>query len=368
MKKLVLSLILGIMIFPASAQREHYHFLIGTYTDGTSSEGIYAYEVDMDKDFIREMSVAKNVINPSYLALSEDEAFLYSVNENGNNSTVGAFRFYKETGEIIPLNEVTNYGADPCYLSVTDKHVITADYSSGTISVYGRNPDGSLTDTLQFIRHIGKSTNPERQEGAHVHQTVLLKNNRYLLATDLGTDNIQLYKYKENESHHILVAKDSIKMKKGSGPRHLVLNNAEDKAYVLHELDGTVTVLSLDEKGKMKIIQETSVVTQDDVKSGAAEIYLSPDEKFLYATNRGTANDITCFSVGQDDKLTFVQQIPTGGEGPCHFNITPDGKYIFIGNQQSHIITIFERNEETGMLTDTGKTIEIGAPVCLIFF
>jgi len=100
----------------------------------------------------------------------------------------------------------------------------------------------------------------------------------------------------------------------------------------------------------------------------AADIHLSPDGKFLYATNRGTASNITCFSVAKDGKLTLVQQISTGGVGPRNFNLTPDGKYVFVANQNSDNIVVFQRDNKTGKLKNTGKMMEVGAPVCLVFY
>jgi len=135
----------------------------------------------------------------------------------------------------------------------------------------------------------------------------------------------------------------------------------------VQELDGTVSVLSF-ENGKLSLVQEKTVVADPNQKAWAADIHLSPDGKFLYATNRAPANSITCFKVLPDGKLENYFMVSTRGDGPRNFAITPDGKYLLIAHQFSDNIVIFKRDNKTGILTDTGERIEVGAPVCLLFY
>jgi len=165
----------------------------------------------------------------------------------------------------------------------------------------------------------------------------------------------------------VLVPFDTLTVKPGSGPRHSVFTKDGKKLYLLHEIDGSLSVIEM-KNGKLSMIQEASIIKDLKVVIRAADIHLSPDEKFLYATNRGTANDISCFKVLEDGKLVFQQIISTGGSSPRNFAITPDGQYVFIANQDTDTITIFKRNVQTGFLTNTGKHIEVGAPVCLLFY
>lgn len=120
--------------------------------------------------------------------------------------------------------------------------------------------------------------------------------------------------------------------------------------------------------GALSLLQETTLVIKEGVKIGAADIHLSSDQRFLYATNRGTANDISCFSISDKGLLTFEQQIATGGDGPRNFALTPDGEFVFVAHQYSDNIVILKRDASTGFLSDTGKRINTGAPVCLIFY
>ena len=304
--------------------------------------------------------------NPSFLALTADNKFLYSVNQNETLSSVSAFQFDNKTSKLAFLNKVNAKGEGPCFISVTDNNVFTANYNSGSISVFGRKPDGTLTQALQVIQHVGKSINVERQNEPHVHQVILTPDKKYLLANDLGTDKVTVYQYKPNAAN-ILTAYDTLSIKPGSGPRHSAFSKDGKVLYLLQEIDGTVSVLGM-KNGKLSLLQETSVIKNSKVVIRAADIHLSPDGRYLYATNRGSANDISCFSVAKDGKLTFLQQISTEGEGPRNFAITLDGQYIFIAHEQTNDIVIFKRDMLTGLLSHTGKKIEVGSPVCLLFY
>ena len=367
MRKTILFFLTTIMILSCWARKSNYRLLIGTYTNTGKSQGIYSYDIDMKTGLFSQKSVATGVSNPSFLALTPDLKFVYAVSESDEGSAAKAFSFDEKSGKLTFINSALTKSGGPCYISSTEKHVFTANYGGGSISVFGRKADGSLTDPLQVIQHVGKSINTERQNKPYVHQVIISPNNKYIVANDLGTDKVTVYKYNPYAKTEILVPADTLTVKLGSGPRHATFSKDGQKLYLVHEIDGTVSVLQM-ENGKLKLIQETSVIRNKDVVIKSADIHLSPDEHYLYATNRGTANDITCFSVEKDGKLTFKQQIPTGGEGPRNFAITPDGQYLFVGHQQTNNIVIFKRDIKTGWLTNTGKQIQVGAPVCLLFY
>lgn len=367
MKKILISFLLAVLILPLSAQNSNYRLLIGTYTDTGKSQGIYSYEVDMKAGVFTQKSVTTGVSNPSFLTITPDKKFIYSVSESPGGSATNAFSFDEQNARLTLINQSLTKSAGPCYISATAGHVFTANYGGGSLSVFGRKADGSLTDVLQVIQHTGKSINAERQNKPHVHQVILSPDTKYLLANDLGTDKVTVYQYNSTRKSVILVPFDTFTVKLGSGPRHAVFSKDGSKLYLIQEIDGTVSVLGF-KNGKLKLIQETTVARKPKIVNRAADIHLSPDEKFLYATNRGTANDITCFSVTINGKLEFRQQVSTGGDGPRNFAITPDGKYIFVAHQFTDNITIFSRDAKTGFLTKTNKEIKVGAPVCLVFY
>jgi len=156
-------------------------------------------------------------------------------------------------------------------------------------------------------------------------------------------------------------------VKLGSGPRHAAFSSNGKRLYLVQEIDGTVSVIDM-KNGKLKLIQEATVIRSNGVVARAADIHLSPDEKFLYVTNRGIANDISSFSVGKNGMLSFVEQVSTKGDGPRNFAISPDGLFVFVAHQFTDNISIFKRDIHTGKLTDSGQQIKVGAPVCLLFY
>jgi len=367
MKKLLLILFISVFIIPVQAQKPQYRLLVGTYTSTDKSQGIYSYDINMQTGFIAQSSITKGISNPSFLAIAPDKKSVYAVSESSDASAAIAFKFDEKTPKLTLLNMSLTQSDGPCYISATDRHVFTANYGGGSISVFGRKTDGSLTDALQIIQHVGKSVDAERQNEPHVHQVIVSPDKKYVVVNDLGTDKVTVYQYNPQAAANILFPIDTLSVKPGSGPRHATFTKDGKKLYLLHEIDGTLSVLAFN-NGKLSLIKETTVARKTGIVNGAADIHLSPDERFLYATNRGTANDITCFSVNKNGTLTFKQQIQTGGAGPRNFAITPDGRYVFVGHQLTNNIVIFERNIKTGMLTDTEKRIEVGAPVCLLFY
>jgi 6-phosphogluconolactonase len=266
------------------------------------------------------------------------------------------------------INDRQTPDIDPCYVTVNDDYIVTASYSSGSIAVYERDSVGGVGDVVETVYHSGSSVNKSRQASPHVHQTVFTSDEKFLLACDLGTDKVTAYRYSPGDEYNILSEVCAVAMKSGSGPRHLVVNRAENRVYVLRELDAALTVLSLDTGGQMAVIQELSFAT-DSTDNGAAAIRFSPDERFVYVSNRGNANTITCLAVdAADGRLAIVEQIPSGGGCPRDFAITPDGRYIFVAHQYTNNIVIFARDRESGKLSPTGKEWAVSAPVCVVVY
>lgn len=366
MKRFLLVPVL-MLALTSCAQKNNYNLLIGTYTNGGKSEGIYVYDFNTQTGDFKPKSVAKGVENPSYLTISSSNKFVYSVNESGAKSAVSAFAFDGNKGELVFLNKVPTQGADPCYLVSNGQHVISANYSGGNASVFGIQKDGSVGALQQLVQHRGKSINNDRQNTSHVHMVAFSPDGKYVLVNDLGTDKVYLYEYHAGAAQQILTAKDSVAVTPGAGPRHLTFSKDGKYVYVLHELDGGITAFSYS-GGALKTIQEAKINAEGfSGENGAADIHLSPDGKFLYASNRGTENNLTVFAVEKGGILNKVGQFSTLGKGPRNFVIDPSGKFLLAANQATNTIVIFERNMESGALKDTGKRIEIGSPVCLVF-
>jgi len=343
---------------------QNHKLIVGTYTKGTS-EGIYIYDFDSKTAETKQLGVIKNIANPSYVALSKNNDAIYSVSEVGANSAAAAFKFNPKTNEGTLINKEATKGADPCFVLTDGKHVFTANYSGGSISVYGIKADGALTPVKQLVQHTGSGPD-KRQASAHVHQTLFSPDGKYVISTDLGEDKIYVYNYQAN-AEKPLTLKHSISTNPGSGPRHITFSPNGKFAYLAHEFNGKISVFGYND-GNLKLLQEIGTAASDFTgRIDAADIHISADGKFLYESNRGDANNISVFAVQKDGKLSHIETVSTLGKGPRNFSIDPSGNYLLVGHQYSNDIIIFQRNAKTGKLTDSKKRIAVGSPVCLIF-
>lgn len=364
------ALILPILLFAVQsfAQKSDYNLAIGTYTGSGKGEGIYVYHFNTATANFKLKSITKGIDNPSYLTVSKNNQFLYTVNESGNASAVSAFGYNAAKGKLSFLNKQPTQGNDPCFLTTDGKNVISANYSGGSIAVFGIEADGSLGLLKQLVQHTGKGIDPQkRQESAHAHMVQFTPDKKYLVCTDLGEDQIYIYNYNVEGNAQTLTLKNVVKTTPGTGPRHITFSPNGKFAYLVHEFNGNITTFAY-AKGTLNKIQEIN--TSDKTFTGkidGADIHLSADGKFLYESNRGDANEISTFSISSNGLLTAVSRISTAGKGPRNFVIAPGGKYLLVAHQYTNDVVIFARNLTTGALKDTGKRITLGAPVCLVF-
>lgn len=367
MKKQHFTFFLLLIFAVAQGQNDKFNLLIGTYTTGCESKGIYVYEFNSKTGDFSYKNASENVVNPSYLSVSKDNKIVYSVNENGDQSKVSSFGFDSVSGKLDFLNSQDSKGADPCYIINDDKNVIVANYSGGNISVFGKNNDGSISEAKQVIQHHGKGSNAKRQEGPHVHMVHFSPDRKFVLSNDLGNDKVYSYEYDPNSVNETLKVKDSVSVSAGSGPRHLTFSKDGKYVYLLQELNGALTIFCYS-KGKLKKMGETTILAEDFKGTfSSADIHISPDGKFLYASNRGEANDISIFRILKNGKLELQGQRSTLGKGPRNFAIDPTGNFLLVAHQYSNDVVIFKRDRSTGAITDTGKRIDLCSPVCLVF-
>ena len=200
-----------------------------------------------------------------------------------------------------------------------------------------------------------------------MHMLQFSSDKKYLISSDLGKDYLYVYRYNPEEKTTILELSYFLKVKSGSGPRHFTFNADGKMMYLINELDGSLLVLSFN-NGELKVIQETTIVDRKfKGKTSAADIKMSVDGKFLYATNRGDANTISCFEIKDNGKLKLIQTTSTLGKGPRNFTIDPSGKFLLVAHQYTNEVVIFSIDTTTGILTDSGKRITLCSPVCLVF-
>ena len=350
---------------------------IGTYTN-TTSKGIYSSRLDLAKGTLSAPVLAVESSNPSFLAVHPTRDWLYAVNEIGTyegkpSGSVSAFSINRETGALTPLNRQPSVGGGPAHLSVDHggKNVLVANYGGGSIAVLPIGPDGSLKPSSAFVQHAGSSVNPDRQKEPHAHSINADSTDRFVYVSDLGLDKVMIYRL--DAAKGTLVANDPAfaATAAGAGPRHFALHPKERFAYIINELQNSVTAFTRDPKtGGLTMLHTVSTLPAD-VKAppnySTAELLVHPSGRFLYGSNRGH-DSIAVFAIDQSSgRLTFVETVPTGGSAPRGFNIDPTGAYLIAGNQRSDSIVVFRIDRDSGKLTPTGSRIDVGAPVSLEF-
>jgi 6-phosphogluconolactonase len=364
---------------PAAAPADGvYDLLVGTYT-GPHSEGIYVYRFDTKSGAATRVASA-HTVNPSYLAVSRDGRYVYAVEElpgdNGPASQRGgisAFGFDAQSGQLTFLNKVSSEGNDPCYLSISPdgRYLTTANYSvasdpGGSFAVFPLQADGHVGAAVLSVHHEGSGPVKGRQDNAHVHSTVFSPDGHYLFAQDLGADKLFSYRYTPDGSRGLLgpTERRYVDVKAGSGPRHLVFGADGKYAYLTSELAATVTVFRYDD-GTLHQVQVVPM-TKPGFKGtvGAAAIHLSPDGRFVYASNRGDANEIVIYAVdAANGHLREVGRQSSLGKAPREFSIDPTGHWLIVGNQNSDSAYVFRRDPQSGLLNANPARIDIGAPV-----
>lgn len=337
--------------------------LLGTYTK-RKSKGVYSIELDTEKKTLGDIHLEAEVGSPTYLDVSKDGTFLYTVLKNGNKGGIIALK-KTDDGTYATTDVYTAEGSSPCYISYDPKRnfLYTANYHSGEISVFKTDENGALelTDTIQ---HSGKSVH-ENQKSAHAHYFDLTPDEKYLVACDLGTDEVITYTVNDDGK---LFEVDIISTAPGTGPRHIVFHPNGKLAYLFGELSSDVIALSYNsESGTLSHLQTISSIPEEHTGfNGGAAIRISKDGKFVYASNRGH-NSIVIFAVQEDGTLELVDYVPTEGEIPRDFNIDPSGQFIVVGHQDSDNLTLFERNAETGKLSLLQKDVYAPEVVCVAF-
>ncbi len=340
--------------------------LVGTYTSG-ESKGIYTFRFDEENGVATPLSEAV-VENPSYLTLSPDGKFVYAVTETDEQSAVTAFAFDKESGTLQTLNSQPTDGKGPCYISTNGEMVVTANYKGGCLSVLSLADNGTLLPSPTVFLFEGTGPDTQRQNQPHAHCALFAPDGKFLLVPDLGTDKIHKFavhpKTREEAAHLSIGTPKAFSLVPGTGPRHLTFSNNGKYAYLINELSGMVNAFEYAD-GMLKEIQ---VIAADTIGArGSADIHISPDGKFLYASNRLQADGLAIFRINPNDGMLTKVGYQLTGIHPRNFNITPNGKYLLVACRDSKVIQVFLRDSETGLLTDTQQDIQVDKPVCIKF-
>lgn len=350
------------------------HLYVGTYT-ATPKEGIPVCSFDSQNGAVQLIEVCQGVNNPSFLIFGRNRKFVYAAIETDDfggkkAGAVSAFRRDEKTGKLTFLNSVTSLGAHPCHLTIdrTGRFILVANYTGGNAAVLPVMADGSLGEPVDSVQHSGKGPNTARQEAAHVHSVNLSPDNRFAFVCDLGIDKIMIYRFNEKTGKLSPADTPFFQTAPGAGPRHFTFSGDGQNAFVVNELNSTITSMKYDPaKGVLSEIQ--TLTTLPDAFTGentCADIHVHPNGRFVYASNRGH-DSIALFSVEPGGRMKLLQHQPTLGKTPRNFAIHSSGRFLLAANQNSGSIQVFSLDPGTGKLNAAGKSISINKPVCLLF-
>ncbi len=350
------------------------NLFVGTYTSG-KSEGIYIYRMNMDTGELKRFRTIK-AVNPSFLAIDRSKRNLYAVNEvtefaGKSSGAVSAFAIDSKSSDLNFLNQQPSLGANPCHVIVdqTGHFVLVANYTGGNVAVFPLHHDGSLGSATDVAQHKGSSVDPKRQEGPHAHCITLDGSNRYAFATDLGLDKILIYQFDAKHGKLIPNSEPWVRVKPGAGPRHFSFHPSGKYAYVINELNSTLTAFAYNRAaGTLMEMQTVSTLPKTYAGSNnCAELFVPPSGKFLYGSNRGH-NSIVSFAINEHTgRLTHLEHVSTQGSTPRNFTIDPNGTFLLVANQNSDTVITFRIDPVTGRLKLMTRVTEVPSPVCLLF-
>lgn len=348
-----------------SLAKEDLNFFVGTYTNG-DSEGIYTYALS-PQGKLSKIKLAAKSESPSFLTLSKDRKYLLAANEIKNEQGVGTVSSFEVKGDsLVFISQSSSGGAHPCFVAINDNgYVVTANYSSGNVGLLKMDQKGTLSGLLDTNQHTAEAVSA-RQDGPHAHSVWFFPSQDTVIAADLGSNQLWFSAIDSNTNTLNLLDPKTLDFNPGDGPRHLAFHPNGKWIYVLNELSNTVTLVQYDKQHGFVKDSSFSMLPEDFNKENTgADIHISADGKFLYASNRGH-NSIVIYSVSDDGSLEVVGYEPVRGEGPRNFKLSPDGSYVLVANQYSNTIISFKRDAQTGLLSFVDQ-IQAPSPVCILF-
>ncbi|MCC7175697.1 MAG: lactonase family protein [Bryobacterales bacterium] len=370
------ALIAGVGLIGAAGSQE-YLVYIGTNTRN-KSKGIYAYRFQPSSGNITPIGLVAETPYPSWIAVHPKLQYLYAANENefkperDKPSNISAFAMDRKTGQLTLLNRASAVGRGPCHVSVdrTGRALMLANYGSGSVAVLPIQADGQLGEATAFIQHKGSSVDPKRQAGPHAHCILPSPDNRFVLAADLGLDQVLVYRFDAAKGTLAPNEPPFGKVPPGAGARHFVFHPNSRYAYVVNEIANTVTTFRYQaNKGVLTELQTVPTLPKDfsghDLASG---ILIDRAGKFVYVSNRGH-DSIAVFAIDpKKGTLTPVEHVPTQGKTPRSIALDPTGTYLFAANQDTHNIVLFRVDSKTGRLTPTGQVLDASPEPTAVLF
>jgi len=346
---------------PAPAQ---YVFYVGT--SGAKAQGVLRCVLDGKTGKISAPTVAAEAKSASYVALSPDAKFLYATAE----AAEGAVAAYAVEGDKLRLlNTEASKGKGPTHLAVdaARKNLVVVNYGSGSTTALPIKADGSLAAPSSSLQHVGTGPNAGRQSGPHAHGVYFHPKNGRAYVADLGTDDIFIYKFDAEKGQLTANKPKSGRVTAGEGPRHLAFHPNGKFAYVNTEMGLNVVAFSVERNGGLSEIQSLPTLPAGADKKGVstAEIFVRPDGKTLYVSNRGH-DSIAVYSIAQDGKLTLLQHMLGTPATPRGFGLSADGRWLVCAGQKSGTLNAYRIGRD-GKLTDTKQAVEAPSSAAVVF-
>src|SRR5262245_59548154 len=353
-----------------------------TLVYAATSKGIHLFRLQTENLEVSQnvtlvpLGLAAETPDPSFIELDLERRRLFCVNgvqtfEGKPTGAVSAFSIDPDTGKLTLLNQRSSMGSGPCHLVLDQqgRNLLLANYNSGSVAVLPVGPDGRLGEATAVVQHTGKSVNPDRQEAPHPHCVTLDPVNRFAFVCDLGLDKVLIYRLDVQQGNLTPSEPAFASLKPGAGPRHMTFRPDGHFAYVVNELDSTITAFAyLPETGALKELQTVSTLPPHyDGPNFPAEIGIKPSGEYLYASNRGHES-LVVFAIDQDKgTLKYIEEQNTGGKTPRHFGIEPSGKHLAIANQDSDSLLVCRIDPANGRLKPSGVLAEAPSPLCVKF-
>lgn len=349
---------------------QHEYVFIGSYNWDKTKEGISVYELDTLSGNLKKVISNRGILNPSYITLSPDGQYVYACTESKTPGAgaVCSFRFDPLHQTLTYIKSQKSGGENPVYVSVhkNGQWLAAANYTEGSLSYYPIANGGSILPAVQHFDYTEGSINTKRQDRSHIHAAVFSPDYHYLFLPDLGADKIRSYRLDTSATVSLSATQPAfIHTVPGSGPRHFTFHPNSHFAYCIEELSGMVSVYRY-ANGQLDSIQRIAAHSAK-LKNGfeSSDIHISPDGRFLYASNRGDENNIAIFSIAADGTLKHIAYQTTYGRHPRIFALSPGGQFLVVANQVSGSIVVFKRDTLTGLLKKTGTTIKTENASCV---
>jgi 6-phosphogluconolactonase (cycloisomerase 2 family) len=337
----------GCLLRQAQAGEQARTVYLGSFSSSgrPRGRGLEIGAVDPASGQLTVSGPVAGVADASFLALSPDRRTLYTTNEI-EQGTLTAFAIGSDAQRPVFINKQSSRGRGPTHLSVHPggAFLFTANYGDGTVAVHPLETGGRIGEATHLVEHRGEAREP------HAHQVLTDPSENWVVAVDLGADYV--YVYGLDLSNGTLTLNEQLKLPAGAGPRHLAFHPGGRFAYILGELRSEITVAAWD-AGAGRFTPGQVIGTlggADATRNFPAEIAVSADGRFVYASNRKHAS-IALFAVEDAGaRLVFRGTTPTGGAWPRHFTLDPAGDRLYAANQKSNSVTWLPRNPDTGKL------------------